>query len=173
MQFIITLIPLWRKGRVVAVKIDGGGLAGHHLVGLARQGDEERLLLADEDLVPAASRFWKGRAFISSTLSTRAELCSGSDASTRSRSGAIARCSITRTPISTAPLSRGRLGRAGTIAHPQCSAMRRYRSLRTRSSTVFLITPCLRLSGAIIGTLPPKNENGRTWASTQGSSFMS
>ena len=42
------------------VKIDRGRLAGRHLVGLARQRDEQRLLLADEDLVSAALAFLEG-----------------------------------------------------------------------------------------------------------------
>ena len=64
------------------------------------------------------SRFWKGRALISRTFSISAPFSCASDVKTRSRSGAMARCSMTRTPISIAPLSRGFLGRAGTMAQP-------------------------------------------------------
>lgn len=43
-----------------AVEIDGGLLAGGHLVGLARQRDEHRFLLAEEDALPAALALLEG-----------------------------------------------------------------------------------------------------------------
>ena len=40
------------------------------------------------------------------------------------------------------------------------------------SSTVFLVTPVLRLSGAIRGVVPPKELNARTCPVTQARSSM-
>ena len=51
--------------------------------------------------------------------------------------------------------------------------MRLYCSLMMSSSTVFLTTPALQLSGTRMGVEPPKNENACTWAVTHDSSPMS
>ena len=88
------------------------------LYGCAGSGMSEPFSWPRYSLSLLPSRFWNGRAFMAATLAASAALSSGSDRKARSRSGAIAWRSTSPTAASTDPLSRGRLGRAGTTAQP-------------------------------------------------------
>lgn len=110
-------VPSSVEGDMV-VKIDGGGLARDHLVGFARQRDEQCFLLAEEYLVPAALALLEGPRVDPGDVvqERRVERIEGCEDAVAERGDRL--LLYDPDPISTAALSRGRRGRPGTTAHP-------------------------------------------------------